>query len=52
MRMYFNGVYTSSLDDSSAIEAESITEAAFLSEDLKEGRQAFWEKGRPKPKGK
>lgn len=33
-------------------EAESITEAAFLSEDLKEGRQAFMEKRKPRFRGK
>jgi enoyl-CoA hydratase/carnithine racemase len=33
-------------------EAESITEAAFLSDDLKEGRLAFLEKRKPKFKGK
>ena len=33
-------------------EAESITEAAFLSEDLKEGRLAFLEKRKPKFRGR
>jgi enoyl-CoA hydratase/carnithine racemase len=33
-------------------EAQLITEAAFLSEDLKEGRQAFMEKRKPQFRGK
>ena len=38
-------------DESSTTEAESITEAAFLSDDLKEGQLAFFEKRKPKFKG-
>jgi len=34
-------------DESSIVEAESITETAFLSEDLKEGQLAFIEKRKP-----
>ena len=40
------------LDESSTVEAESITEAAFLSEDLKEGQAAFFEKRSPRFRGK
>jgi len=40
------------LDESSTVEAESITEAAFLSEDLKEGQSAFFEKRSPRFRGK
>ena len=43
---------SNALDESSTAQAESITEAAFLSEDLKEGQLAFFEKRRPKFKGK
>ena len=42
---------TSQLPEKFHKEAESITEAAFLSDDLKEGRLAFLEKRKPKFKG-
>lgn len=40
------------IPESSRKEAEAITEAAFLSEDLKEGRLAFLEKRKPRFMGK
>ena len=39
-------------DETSREEAESLAEAAFLSEDLKEGQLAFLEKRRPRFNGK
>ena len=39
-------------DKSSLQEAESITEAAFLSDDIREGQMAFLEKRNPQFKGK
>jgi len=43
---------SNSFDENSTAEAESIAEAAFLSEDLKEGQLAFFEKRSPKFRGK
>jgi enoyl-CoA hydratase/carnithine racemase len=40
------------LDENGLAEAQSITEAAFLSEDLQEGRRAFIEKRKPSFRGK
>jgi enoyl-CoA hydratase len=40
-------LHSTPLLDASRVEAESITEAAFLSEDLKEGQLAFLEKRKP-----
>ncbi len=40
------------LDESISAEADSITEAAFLSDDVKEGQLAFLEKRKPKFRGK
>jgi len=43
---------SSPFDERSSAEAESTAEAAFLSEDLKEGQLAFFEKRSPKFRGK